>query len=235
MKRAERGNRGALALVSGGLDSTVSLALAVERGIAAAVLFFDYGQKARRAELSAARRLAAHYALPFELIDLPWLGRLSASALVEGGAPLPHPAAPDLDDPMSGASRAVWVENRNGIMLNAAAAVAAARGLETIIVGFNREEAAAFPDNGPAFLDAVNASLALGVRCNLTVASPTIAMDKGEIVCEGVRLGVPWEIVWSCYDGEDEMCGVCESCRRLLRAVEGTPAAGRVRFRKESR
>jgi len=101
VKRAERGNRGALALVSGGLDSTVSLALAVERGIAAAVLFFDYGQKARRAELSAARRLAAHYALPFELIDLPWLGRLSASALVEGGAPLPHPAAPDLRPPPS--------------------------------------------------------------------------------------------------------------------------------------
>ena len=233
MKTTDPRGADALVLVSGGLDSTVALALEAERGSAAAGIFFDYGQKARRAEMTAARRLVARYEIPFETIALPWLGRLSSSALVEGGPALPRPSGSALDDPHSDASRAVWVENRNGVMLNAAAAVAAARGLGAIVAGFNREEAAAFPDNGPAFLDAINAALALGTRADVIARSPTIDMDKRGIVREGVRLDVPWELVWSCYGEGNEMCGTCESCRRLRRAVAGTPAAGRIRIRKE--
>lgn len=222
-------------LVSGGLDSTIALAMEAKRGRAAAGLFFDYGQKAARPEMAAARGLAERYGIPLETISLPWLGQLSSSALVTGGIPVPHPSGADLDDPLSDASRAVWVENRNGIMLNAAAAVAAKRGLGLITVGFNREEANAFPDNGTAFLDAVNAALALGTRAEVIVHSPTIDLNKREIVREGVQLDVPWELLWSCYEAGDEMCGSCESCRRLRRAVAGTPAAGRIRIRKEPR
>ena len=235
MKTVESRSPNSLVLVSGGLDSAVALAIEAKRGEAAAALFFDYGQKARRAEMSAARRLAASYGIPFDTIALPWLGRLSSSALVEGGAALPRPDGEALDDPMSEASRAVWVENRNGVMLNASAVAAAARGLRAIVVGFNREEAAAFPDNGPAFIDAVNAALALGTRAEVIVRSPTIDMDKRGIVREGMRLDVPWELIWSCYADGAEMCGTCESCSRLRRAVAGTPAADRIRIRKEQR
>ena len=228
--QAENENR-AVALLSGGLDSTVALAIAREQLTISLGLYFDYGQRAASRERDAAGAIADHYGLPLECVELPWLGRISSSALIEGGRDLP-----DLGEgaPADDASaRAVWVENRNGIFVNIAASFAASRGCRAVVAGFNAEEAASFPDNSERFVDSVNRSLEDGTSAGVRVVCPTIRMPKRRIIEEGLRLGAPWHLIWSCYRGKDLMCGTCESCTRLKRAAAGTEALGFFRFRKE--
>lgn len=220
----------AVVLLSGGLDSTVALAAAAAAGSVCSALFFDYGQRAARREHEAARAVAKRFGLPFASIDLPWLARLSRSALIEGKG---HPPRWSPDRLGDAGPRDVWIENRNGIFIDIAAFHAAESGAGAVIVGFNREEAAAFPDNSEEYLVRVNRALELGLERRVRVESPTLRMTKREIVARGLELDIPWELVWSCYGGGVRMCGSCESCLRLGRAVEGTPAQGRVHFEKE--
>jgi 7-cyano-7-deazaguanine synthase len=218
-------------LLSGGLDSAAAVALAPEAGYEpAAALFFDYGQRAARREERAARGIAAHYLIPFERVELPWMAGVSKSTLL---APAGEPAPWSLDRLDDAAPRAVWVENRNGIFINIAAFYAAERGLDAIVAGFNREEAEAFPDNGEAYVERMNAALELGCSRPVRVESPTLRMTKREIAARALALDFPWELLWSCYRGGDLPCGSCESCLRLKRAVEGTAAESRVTFDKE--
>jgi 7-cyano-7-deazaguanine synthase len=221
----------AVVLLSGGLDSAAAAAIAPAAGYEpSAALFFDYGQRAARNEERAARGIAGRYALAFERIDLPWMARLSKSALVARGAEPPRWTAGMLDD---ASPRDVWVENRNGIFVNAAAFYAAERGMDAVVVGFNREEAAAFPDNSAEFVDRINRAFELSLAAAVRVVAPTLGMTKREIAARALAGDFPWELLWSCYRGGDAQCGRCESCLRLKRAVEGTPAQGRVHFEKE--
>jgi 7-cyano-7-deazaguanine synthase len=115
-------------------------------------------------------------------------------------------------------AQAVWIPNRNGLLLNVAACYAEGLHARRIVVGFNREEAATFPDNSAEFVAAVNRALTYATRNQVQVVCYTLRLDKTEIVHLGNRLKVPWEYVWSCYHGGDRPCGRCESCRRLQRA-----------------
>lgn len=143
-----------------------------------------------------------------------------AGALLGGGTvPEPDPAA--LDDPVhaTASARSVWVPNRNGLLVNLAAFFAEALGCTRIVCGFNREEAATFPDNSEAFVAATNAALRRSTLCGVQVLSFTQRLSKEEIVGLGETLGVPWDLIWSCYHGGEKPCGACESCRRLARAM----------------
>ena len=221
----------AVALVSGGLDSTVALALARESYTIPLGIFFDYGQRAATRELESAESVTKHYGMSLERIELPWLGRISSSALIDGGGDIPDADPRELDD--GSLAGAVWVENRNGIFVNIAASFAASQDCSAVVVGFNAEEASSFPDNSGRFVDALNRALSDGTSNGVRVISPTIGMSKRDIVKEGLRLGVPWHLIWSCYRGGDRMCGRCESCSRLRRASEGTEAFEHLRFGKE--
>ena len=116
--------------------------------------------------------------------------------------------------------REVWVPNRNGLLIAVAAAFAEARAARAVVVGFNREEGATFPDNTEQFVERTNAALALSTRGGVEVVAPTLSLDKAGIVRLGVEIGAPLEWVWSCYEGGPAPCGRCESCRRSLRAFE---------------
>ncbi len=221
----------AVALVSGGLDSTIAVALALESRSIPLGIFFDYGQRAAPREFESAAAVAEHYGISLERIELPWLGRISNSVLIEGGGEVPDAGPSELED--GSLAGAVWIENRNGIFVNIAASFAASMGCSSVVVGFNAEEASSFPDNSARFLDALNRSLYDGTSNRVKVMSPTIGMTKRDIVLEGLRLGVPWQMIWSCYRGGEEMCGMCESCSRLRKAAEGTGAFGSLRFGKE--
>ncbi len=222
-------NEGAVALLSGGLDSTVSMALAAEKYDLRLALFFDYGQAAAAREESACRSIAAWTGAGVEKVEIPWLGRISRSALTAGGDVIPD--LPGGIEAAGGESAAaVMVENRNAIFINIAAAWASAARCGVVVTGFNRDEAEHFPDNSTAFLDAVNSALREGCACEVRVESPTVRMGKRRIVEEGIRLGIPWRDLWSCYRGGERMCGRCESCLRLIDAVRGTPAEKQVRF-----
>lgn len=209
-------------LISGGLDSTVAASLyQAAGGRLSWGLFIDYGQRAVEQEERAA--LAVGKALGVEVLctAVPLLGALAGNALVDGRQALPHPADAELDGPEAQRTAdAVWIPNRNGVLLNLAAAVAEARGLEVVVVGFNKEEAETFPDNSSDYLATLNACFAHSTRGLVRVESPTLEMTKVELYAAGKAVGAPLEVTWSCYDGGQLPCAECESCRRRARAEQ---------------
>ncbi|MCL6558653.1 MAG: 7-cyano-7-deazaguanine synthase QueC [Firmicutes bacterium] len=210
-----------IALLSGGLDSTVSLAQALRETEVSLCLTFDYGQRAAKNEIDAAGALASHYGLAHRVIRLPFLEELTKTALVAGEDNVPEPAEDDLDniEASSASAASVWVPNRNGLFINIAASFAESLNCQIVVTGFNREEAATFPDNSEGFVDAVNRSLSYSTLNKVIVISYTQRLDKVDIIKLGRRLGVPFQHVWSCYRGDDRMCGRCESCKRFYRAA----------------
>lgn len=209
-----------LVLLSGGLDSGVALAWAVANRSVDFGLFFDYGQRALVSEKRAATALAEHYGIPLRTVPLPFLADIR-SGLTGAGRP-PILTAEDLDngDLLRETAAAVWVPNRNGVFLNVAAALLDEAGGGEIIVGFNREEAETFADNSIDFLGSAEVFFRYSCRHPVRVLSPLSELDKQAIVRFGLELGFPFSLVWSCYLGGENMCGECESCRRLRRAYQ---------------
>jgi 7-cyano-7-deazaguanine synthase len=201
-----------VAILSGGLDSTVSLAAAARRMELVLALTFDYGQRAARREREAASRIARRYRVPHRVVAIPWLATLTRTALVNRKARLPRHELSERS------AKAVWVPNRNGVFIEIAAAHAESLGATRLVTGFNREEAATFPDNSPAYVRAVNGALSFSTANGVRVVSFTGALDKRGIVRLGRRLGAPLDLVWPCYEGGRAWCRSCESCLRSLRA-----------------
>ncbi len=215
--------RQAIACLSGGLDSSVAMAMAISTGWSVLrAVTFNYGQRAHDREKTAAQKISAHYGVPHQVIPLPWFTEMNkGGGLLNPHKELPHPKSSDLSEAKfsQNSAKAVWVPNRNGVMIEITAGIAEDLGAEVVLMGFNREEAATFPDNSKAYLEAVNRALSFSTANGVTVLSPTVPLDKIEIVSEAKRLGLPLNLLWSCYEGERQMCGVCESCMRLKRAL----------------
>lgn len=225
-------------ILSGGLDSAVSAAIAKERTRPRLALFFDYGQRAAPAERRAATAIAQHLEIPLRTIGLPWLAELGQSALTDGDRPIPELSESLLDDRKytEETARAVWVPNRNGVFLNMAAAFAESLEAKTLVTGFNAEEAMTFPDNSEAFTKVAGEFFAystyhghflrsyhghsLRSQEGLSVLSYTQRWNKEEIVREGLKRDIPFEVLWSCYHDGERMCSKCESCQRSIRAYK---------------
>lgn len=208
--------RGAVVLLSGGLDSGVAAAVfARDAGPIVRCLFFDYGQRAARREERAAAALARRWSAPLDRIELPWLAvlaRASGSRLAEATGELPRGTAAVPGDANSAA--AVWVPARNAVFVSIAAAHAEVANAPFVVAGFNREEAATFADNSADFVAAADRFFAFGTRNGVRVTSPTLAWDKARIVAEARSLGFTAADFWSCYEGGERPCGTCESCLR---------------------
>jgi 7-cyano-7-deazaguanine synthase len=214
-----------LVLLSGGLDSSANLAFARYFDEPVLALTIDYGQKAAAREIRSAAAFAAHYLVPHQILHLGWLGELGGSALTSPGIEIPGLSSSELDHlpTTSKTGAAVWVPNRNGLFINVAAAIAESKGIQQVVVGFNKEEAATFPDNSSQFLGVSTLALKYSTRNGVKVVSYTEMMDKIGIVeaLRGLPEPFPFERVWSCYSGGEEACGVCESCKRFHRATGG--------------
>jgi len=205
----------AVALVSGGLDSVVALALARHRIDVRLLLFVDYGQRSRDSERASVVSVASYYGIPLRDVDVSWLGPLGPGGMRAAGPAPDADGLTMLDD--------VWIPNRNGMLINIAAAFAESYGYDTIVTGFNREEAEEFPDNGAEYVRRATAALGLSTRTGVTVESPTLDMDKREIIRAGMEAGAPLSVIWSCYRSGERMCGRCASCRRLRMALDAVP------------
>jgi 7-cyano-7-deazaguanine synthase len=212
-----------VALLSGGLDSAIALQLGIRQGWQIALaLTFDYGQRSAPREIRQAAALCAHFGVPHKALELAWFRDwASTSALLDRGRDLPRPQASELDRPAAAraTAKAVWVPNRNGIFIEIAAGYAESLGAKAVLVGFNREEAQTFADNSQAYQEAVSRALAFSTANGVEVISPTAPLDKKAIVRAGIESGFPFRLLWSCYENGERMCGVCESCRRLKRAL----------------
>jgi 7-cyano-7-deazaguanine synthase len=210
-----------IVLLSGGLDSTVSLKEAVKRTSVSLVLCFDYGQKAAKQEVRACRNICHHLKLPLQTIKLDWLKKISTTSLVNKDKKIPLPK--DLGKAEAKkTAKLVWIPNRNGLFINIAAAFAESLGCQLIVTGFNLEEAKTFPDNSADFVRRINSTLQRSTMNRPKVISYTQAMTKEAIIRKGKANKSPLRFIWSCYFGNNKMCGKCESCQRLIRALKLT-------------
>ena len=207
-------------LLSGGLDSVVNLYWAHRDGQVLKALTFDYGQRAARNEIAAAGFFCNELKIDHQVIDMTWLGKITSTALVQRKQTLPH--LKNLDDLGEGevSAKAVWVPNRNGVFLNVAAAFAESLGAAAVVPGFNKEEAATFPDNSQQFIEATNGAFQLSTLSHVKVKCFTTSMDKAALILQARELGVNLKKVWSCYEAGSAPCGVCESCQRTQRAIK---------------
>ena len=215
-------NASAIVLLSSGLDSTVNLYWALSEGLEVLqVLTFHYGQRSAQREIERSRQLCKIKKLDHQLVELPWLKKVGKSSLLDPLRPLPVGDEVQIHNKkVSERSKtSVWVPNRNGIFLNIAAAFAEGLEVDYIIPGFNWEEAQTFPDNSREYMNALNSSLTLSTANQVKVKCYTVDMSKKEIAKKGQELGVPFDLLWPCYQGGDNLCGKCESCQRYNEAI----------------
>jgi 7-cyano-7-deazaguanine synthase len=206
----------AIVLLSGGLDSTVALALTLQAQPVALALTIDYGQKAVDREITAARAIATHYQVPHQVVALPWMADLMPARLSQQAQDWTQA---DQAEAQFYAAESVWVPNRNALFLSIAASYAEAKGAQTVVFGANAEEGEAFPDNTPAFRDAMTQALAYATLNHVVVSTPVGAWTKPQMVAWAKDHQVPLELVWSCYGSGQTQCGLCPSCIRLQAAL----------------
>lgn len=202
-------------LLSGGLDSLVSLGLSKEKYNIELAITFDYGQKSALYEIEASKNICDYYKIKHEVIKLDWLKNITHTALVSGDE-IPEGAGL-LDSTNS--MKQVWVPNRNGLFLNIAASYADSDDYNYIFIGANREEGQTFSDNTPEFVEKINGEFEYSTMCHAKVVAPLIDCDKTEIVKKAIEHNIPLELVRSCYKNGGKHCGVCESCVRLKAAL----------------
>ncbi len=214
----------AVVCLSGGMDSTVCAALAA-RDYEAYGLHFSYGQRTETRELQSAREVTRLVGLR-ELMELrtELFRKIGGSALTDAAIAVPASVAGALEENAlrSGAEVPVtYVPFRNAHFLAAAVSWAEVLGATRVVIGAVEQDSSGYPDCRPAYYEAFNHLIAAGTRDgNIRVETPLIRMRKSEIVRLGVELGAPLHVSWSCYAGESEACGVCESCALRLRAFE---------------
>jgi 7-cyano-7-deazaguanine synthase len=209
----------AVILLSGGLDSSTILYQAKVDGCECHAISFDYQQRHRR-ELQSALLVAEqagvvqHQVIKFDLRQ--WGG----SALTDDTIDLPQErslAQMSEDIPVT------YVPARNTIFLSFALAYAEIIGGDRVYIGVNALDYSGYPDCRPDYIQAMQDVFRLGTKQGregkaITIESPLINLKKTEIIQLGNKLGVPWELTWSCYAGSDKACGVCDSCRLRLAA-----------------
>lgn len=201
----------AIVLLSGGLDSAVTLFWARKNGFDCSCLLFDYGQRHVR-EIESAKKIARKAGCGYKIIRLrfPWKG----SSLTDKSIHLPkNTAVLDADIIPS-----TYVPARNTIFLSMALSYAEATGASAIFIGANSVDFSGYPDCRPQYYRAFRKMAALGTRCGtegrpVSVLTPLIKKSKAQIIRLARKLGVPVELTWSCYSGGRTPCGKCDSCR----------------------
>ena len=211
------GEKKAVVLVSGGIDSTVLLHLLHRQGWRLFALAVHYGQRHSR-ELACARFQAETVgADSFRLLDMGFMGGLlkEGSALLAGGAPIPDLA--EIPEDMRD-QPPTYVPNRNMTLLSIAAAYAESIGGDRVFYGAQAQDEYGYWDCTPLFLERVNALLDLNRRRPVVVEAPLMHNSKADNVRLGIELGVDFARTWSCYRGGDHPCGCCPTCVERLNA-----------------
>lgn len=214
----------AVVLLSGGLDSAVTLARTKEDRYEPCALSFDYGQRHGK-ELESARDIAAHFKVKEHKVLKIDLTKIGGSALTDDSISIPEERNPEeigADIPMT------YVPARNIIFLSLALGYGEAIDADAIFIGANALDYSGYPDCRPEFFKAFSEMARLGTKRGsegrpIQIEHPLINMTKAEIVKEGARLKVPFQLTWSCYRGQKKACGTCDSC--LLR-LKGFREAG---------
>ncbi|MCR5797934.1 MAG: 7-cyano-7-deazaguanine synthase QueC [Eubacterium sp.] len=217
----------ALVLFSGGVDSTTCLAMVVDKygkdNVVA--LSVSYGQKHAN-ELNSAKKLAEYYGVEHLYIDLaPLFSYSDCSLLQHSDQEIPKESYDEQLKKTDGAPVDTYVPFRNGLFLASAASIALSKDCNVIFYGAHHDDAAgnAYPDCSEKFNNAMNTAIFEGSGKQLRVEAPFVTKNKKEIVALGKKLGVPYQLTWSCYEGGDKPCGKCATCidRKAAFAANG--------------
>jgi len=213
MKNSKKGL--AVCLLSGGLDSTTALYVAIHEGFHPLALTIDYGQLHKR-EIDSARKIAKRLNLEHEILSirLPW----GTSSLIDSRIPIPENRnVADLSHDIPN----TYVPARNTIFLSFAASMAEANQASAIFIGANALDYSGYPDCRPEYLHRFEQLIKQGTKQGvegktLKIKAPLVHLKKSEIIKLAAELGAPLELTWSCYKGGEFPCQVCDSC--LLRS-----------------
>ncbi|MCX4681495.1 7-cyano-7-deazaguanine synthase QueC [Streptomyces sp. NBC_01433] len=202
--------RHAVLIFSGGLDSAVTAYKLRDEGATVSLLSFNYGQRHVK-ELAHAANLADQLGVSHDIVDLTSLGRiLGGSALTDPAIEVPH------GHYRAETMRSTVVPNRNAIMLEIAAGAAVAARADAVAFGAHSGDHAIYPDCRPEFFTLIEASMKAGneghIDAGFQLVAPFLNLTKADIVREGARLGVPFALTWSCYEGGEVHCGACGTC-----------------------
>lgn len=210
-----------VSLLSAGLDSAVNTWYAKRHHDLNLVLTVDYGQRAASAEIRCASKIASYLNVDHKIIDLKWFREIGKSALLDEKKSIPIDSEVAISNLRIShiTAEKVWVPNRNGVLMNIAGAFAESIDADAIVVGFNKEEAATFPDNTQDFLNQTTSAFTYSTRNKVKAISFTTDLHKNAIVKMGMSMNVDWSMIWPCYFNGNKWCGQCESCQRSLRAL----------------
>ena len=221
----------AVCLVSGGLDSCVTAAIANEENDELAFLHVSYGQRTEQREREAFEAVADHYNVGLRLvISFDHLARIGGSSLTDSQIAV---STPDLT------TRAIpssYVPFRNAHLLATAVSWGEVLNAGAIYIGAVAEDSSGYPDCRPEFYDAFQQAIDVGTKpeTHLEIRTPVIGMHKSEIVRKGLDLGAPLHLTWSCYQASDRACGNCDSCALRLRAFREAGATDPIPYLLDS-
>lgn len=217
----------ALVLFSGGVDSTTCLAMAVDKygkdNVTA--LSISYGQKHVK-EIEASDKIAEYYGVEHIYLDLTNIFEYSdCSLLIRSDKEIPKDTYGNQLKESDGLPVSTYVPFRNGLFLSAAASIALSRGCSIVYYGAHADDSTGnvYPDCSDAFNRAMAEAVYTGTGEQLKIWAPFINMAKDDVVATGLKLKVPYELTWSCYEGGEKPCGVCGTCidRRKAFAANG--------------
>lgn len=204
----------AVVLISGGMDSCVTAAVAAAEGYELALLHSDYGQLTEARERRAFEEIADYYGARRLLVDQRYLGRIGGSSLTDPSIPVREADLQSQEIPTS------YVPFRNAHFLTAAVSWAEVIGAGRIYIGAVAVDSSGYPDCRPEYYRAFSELAKLGTRpeTRIEIVAPLIDLSKREIVRKGIELRAPLHLSWSCYRNSEKACGTCDSCALRLRA-----------------
>lgn len=222
----------AVVLLSGGLDSTTALYLAKKEGFEVYAISFDYGQRHDK-ELECAKNIAKKAGVKDYVVVKTNMNAWGGSALTDKNIDVPEGKEESKEIPIT------YVPARNMIFLSFAASYAEVVGAQDIFIGVSEVDYSGYVDCRKEFIDSMENTINLGTVCGaelgrkITIRTPFINMTKAEEIKLGMELGVDYSETWSCYKGEEEACGVCDSCKLRIAAFEKAGSKDPLKYRGE--
>ena len=217
----------AVCLVSGGMDSCVTAAIAKEENDELAFLHVSYGQRTEGRERQAFDDLADHFKIDRRLaVSIEHLNAIGGSSLTDAEIPVAAANLQSQEIPTS------YVPFRNAHLLSIATSWAEVIEAKRIYIGAVAEDSSGYPDCRPEFYDAFQRTIDTGTKpdTRIEIVTPVIYMRKSEIVKKGIELGAPLQLTWSCYQADEAACGECDSCALRLRAFREAGVADPIRY-----
>ena len=207
----------AIVLISGGMDSAVCAGIAKDQKFEIYCLHVNYGQRTQNRELKAFNQICDYYDAKDRLIvDISHLAAIGGSSLTDQNIEVTDANLDSNEIPTS------YVPFRNANILAIATSWAEVIEAETIFIGAMEEDSSGYPDCRKVFFEAFEKTINTGTKpeTQVKINTPIINKSKSDIVTEGLEIGVPFHLTWSCYKSEDKACGICDSCKLRLRGWE---------------